>query len=539
MAELSRSTKDLISKYELWQRSLKPKDGVLNLHVDEVASRVATFYEQIRTIIDWKEEHLMRRAAIIRKLKRRFIDLELSDFSAQNVAEPLVLELIRGGYFSNNKIEESKVLEIQKIIEKYVFILRNNPEYKNGKTGIQFYTKILEVSACEIEETLAPSLREMAMIDFMFSHMQERIKINEKIYERSLLKKEDTDIQIYIAVQKALFKLDEPIISYNILKYKYTYWDNPSEEDLLKISQGMHKILKDIDFQLQHPMQKKFYLISERYDTPYLLLGDILSSDDLEKTVQVVEQPNLFEGLIKNAYSSRLKDLRVKIKRAAFYSVASIFITKILSLIALDIILAKILNEKFNFLILTVDVMIPTLLMTFIVTTVRTPSAKNMNLAVMETIKIVYQNDKQDIYEVKTAKKRSFITRLMLSFIYIVGAFVSFGFIYWVLKYFNFPISSIIINIMFIALILFAGKAIQRRAKELTIEEEREGFLEFISDILILPITELGRWLSNTWKQYNAITAFFNALIDMPFSAFVEFLERWRYFIKEKKEDIQ
>ena len=539
MAELSRSTKDLISKYELWQRSLKPKDGVLNLHVDEVASRVATFYEQIRTIIDWKEEHLMRRAAIIRKLKRRFIDLELSDFSAQNVAEPLVLELIRGGYFSNNKIEESKVLEIQKIIEKYVFILRNNPEYKNGKTGIQFYTKILEVSACEIEETLAPSLREMAMIDFMFSHMQERIKINEKIYERSLLKKEDTDIQIYIAVQKALFKLDEPIISYNILKYKYTYWDNPSEEDLLKISQGMHKILKDIDFQLQHPMQKKFYLISERYDTPYLLLGDILSSDDLEKTVQVVEQPNLFEGLIKNAYSSRLKDLRVKIKRAAFYSVASIFITKILSLIALEIILAEIFNEKFNFVILTADVMIPTLLMTFIVTTVRTPSAKNMNLAVMETIKIVYQNDKQDIYEVKTAKKRSFITRLMLSFIYIVGAFVSFGFIYWVLKYFNFPISSIIINIMFIALILFAGKAIQRRAKELTIEEEREGFLEFISDILILPITELGRWLSNTWKQYNAITAFFNALIDMPFSAFVEFLERWRYFIKEKKEDIQ
>ena len=88
-------------------------------------------------------------------------------------------------------------------------------------------------------------------------------------------------------------------------------------------------------------------------------------------------------------------------------------------------------------------------------------------------------------------------------------------------------------------MILFAGKAIQRRARELTIEEEKEGFLGFITDILILPITEVGRWLSNTWKQYNAIAAFFSALIDMPFSAFVEFLERWRYFLREKKEDMQ
>ena len=119
------------------------------------------------------------------------------------------------------------------------------------------------------------------------------------------------------------------------------------------------------------------------------------------------------------------------------------------------------------------------------------------------------------------------------------STFVSFGLIYWAFSYFGFPLSSIIINIIFIALILFAGTAIQKRSQELTIEEESEGFLAFVSDILFLPITGMGRWLSNTWKQYNAIAALFNALIDMPFSAFVEFLERWRYFLKEKREDIR
>ena len=122
---------------------------------------------------------------------------------------------------------------------------------------------------------------------------------------------------------------------------------------------------------------------------------------------------------------------------------------------------------------------------------------------------------------------------------YLAGACVSFGFIWWVFYYFNFPTTSIVINLIFIALILFAGTAVKKRSQELTIHEESEGFLGFVTDVLFLPITDLGRLLSNTWKQYNVITAFFNALIDMPFSAFVEFLERWRYFIKEKKEELR
>lgn len=539
MSELSESTKNLISKYQLWQKSLRPKEGVATLHVDEVASKVAAFYEQIRTIIDWKEEHLMRRAAIIRKIKRRFLDLELSNFSTENIAEPLVLELIRGGYFPNDKIEESKISDVKRIIEKYVFILKNSPKNKKGKSGLKFYNHLLEIAACEIEETLSPSIKEMALIDYMFSAMQKQIKVNEIVYERNLLKKEETDIQIYIAVQQALFKLDNPIISYNIIRYKYPHWDNPSEEEIFKISQNIYKILNNVEKNLSHPLGKKFYKICEKYDTPYLLLGDILSKDDIEKTRKEISEPPLLEKYIKNAYTERLKDLKTKITRAAIYSTASIFITKILSLIVLEIVLIKIFKGHLNSLSLIADILIPTMLMAVLIITIKPPSKKNLNIAILETIKIVYQKEKKDTYEIKIAKKRGVITRLILSLIYLLGAVLTFGFIYWVFNYFKFPITSIIINFIFIALILFAGTAVKTRSQELTIEDESEGFLGFISDILFLPIAGVGRWLSNTWKQYNAIAAFFNALIDMPFSAFVEFLERWRYFIKEKKEELR
>ncbi|MCX6720988.1 MAG: hypothetical protein NT026_00015 [Candidatus Staskawiczbacteria bacterium] len=174
--------------------------------------------------------------------------------------------------------------------------------------------------------------------------------------------------------------------------------------------------------------------------------------------------------------------------------------------------------------LLAADVLIPTLLMFLIVISIRRPSKKNLNLVTMETMKIAYKKESADIYEIKMSRKKGIAIKIVLSLMYVLSAFITFGAIYYVLNYFGFPITSIIIDIIFIALILFAGTAVSKRAQELTMEDEKEGFLSFFSDVFFLPMQGLGRWISNKWKRYNAFTAFFNALIDMPFSAFVDFI---------------
>jgi len=549
MQELSEATKKLILQYKLaYQRNL-PKQGVTTIHVDEVAKKVAAFYEQIRTIVDWKEEHLMRRAAIIRKLKRKFFDLELNNFSQTgtgNAAESLVLELIRGGHFPNDKIEESKINDVQKIINKYVFILKNNPENKAGKAGLGFYNWLIEVAACEIEETLAPAIKEMALIDYMFGSMKEKIKVSDKIFESGLLKKEDANIQIYIAICQALFKLDKPIISYNLIKYEYPGWQRADEQLIRKISDNAFNIWLQIEKDLVSPLANKFYYICEKYDTPYLLMGDILSMNDSTETGKEILDPSVLESLIKDAYLKRLSTLKSRISRAAIYSTISIFVTKVLSLLLLEVLIEKyILKEKIDWSLLSVDVLVPTILMFLLVISIRKPSKKNLNLVTVETMKIAYKKESADTYEIKMSRKRGLVMKIFLSLMYVFSAVVTFGIIYFIFKYFfgSLPptefITSFIIDIIFIAVILFAGTAVAKRAQELTMEEEREDFLSFLSDVFFLPVQGLGRWISMTWKQYNALAALFNALIDMPFSVFIEFLEKWRYFIKERKEEIR
>ncbi len=539
MPKVSEKTRQLIRQYQYWHKSLEVDEKETTIHVDEVASRVASFYEKIRTIVDWKEEHLMRRAAITRKLKRKFLGINLTDpkFKEKNIAEPLILELIRGGHFPNDKIKESKIAEVEKIIRKYIFLAKNSPKIDNSRKKLQFYNWVVEIAACEIEETLSPPIRQKALLDYMFKIMKERIGVNEGIIVWKGIKKEKKDILIYIAVQEALFKLDKPIISYNFIKYKFPSWNNFGEAELREIAKNIYRIWDEIEEDLSEPLGEKIYNICEKYNTPFLILGDILSEENPSDIEKKMSQPEVIESLIKNAYSKRLSTLKSRLFRAAIYSTFSIFLTNSLSLVVLEIPLAKLITGHFMPITIVVDILGPTLLMLLMVITIKPPPESNLNVVIMKTMEIIY--GKKDVfYEVKAPRKKGIIMKIIISIIYLFGAGISLGIIIKVFEMANFPPTSVVINTIFVALIAFAGLAIRKRGEELTIEGEKSGFFGFIADILLLPIANLGRWLSNKWKQYNAIAAFFNALIDMPFMIFVEFLEQWRYFLKEEKEKI-
>ena len=542
MPQISESTEKLISYYQNWHQSLRPKEEITTIHADEVASKVAAFYEKIRTIVDWKEEHLMRRSAIIRKLKRKFLNLELNGEKElpeiqKEVAESLILELIRGGHFPNDRIEEIKILEVQKIINKYVFILKDVPEIKNKREQLQFYNWILEIAACEIEETISPLVKEKGLINYMFELMKKRIRVNEGVFKTDILKEEEKNIQIYIAVQQALFKLDHPIISYNLLKYKFPYWTSQTKERFPETAKNIYKIWKDVEKDLTNHLGKKFYTICEKYDTPYLLLGDILSEEKKE-IIKEISNPETLETLTKKAYEKRLSTLKHRLFRAAFYTTLSVLLGNGLSLFLIEIPLARLIHGRFTPLSIVVDIFESTLLMFLFVATVKLPSKTNLSLVIIETMKITYQTKKIDSYEIKIPRTKGLITRFLITLIYLLSVSVSLAILVSIFELAKFPITSIIINIIFIPITIFAGLAVRRKSEELTVEEKRGSFFSFLIDIFSLPIAGLGKWLANKWKRYNAIAAFFNALIDMPFFVFVEFLEQWRFFLKEKKEEI-
>jgi hypothetical protein len=526
MPELSDSTKQLLQKYQLWHNSLQQKEGIATIHVDEVASRVASFYEKIRGVVDYRDEHLLRKTAIERKLKRRM----LLKKSGEAVAEPLINELIRGGHFPNDAIEEKKIEDVKKIVDKYVYILEKIPSAEESSKA-NTYNWIIGIAACEIEETLSPPLKERALIEYMIQNTKEKIRIKKEISE------EEIEIQLYVAIQQALFNLDSPLITYHLLRRRIPDWGNLSPEKLKTIAKNICGVREKMESILNHPLAEKFYKICEKYDTPYLILDDIISESPSE-AYEKLSGPERLENSIRKSYNQKVATLKSRLGRAAFYSTVSIFLTNVLSLFVLEIPFTKYVTGSFNFFAIGVDILGPTFLMFLLVATVKPPEKSNLNRVILETVKIVYKSEKKEIYEIRPSRRKGIISKILISALYLFSFCLSFGLIIWGLYNLNFPVLSYIIFVIFISLIAFTGMKIRGRARELKITESRDTFLGFLLDVLALPILRLGKWLSLRWKKYNAIAVIFSSLIDMPFQIFVEFLENWRGFLKEKKEEI-
>ena len=361
--------------------------------------------------------------------------------------------------------------------------------------------------------------------------MQERIEIPTDVTQS------EKETQISIAVQKSLFKLDNAIISYHLLKKQYPEWVNLPNIQLEGVTKNIYSIWDNIEKALDHPLSSRFYKICEQYDTPFLIVGDIVSADP-QKSKEILENPQVLEKYIRRDYLRRLQGSKSKTSRAAIYSTISIFITKILLALAVEIPFDRYVTGLLDWQVIGLSVAIPPSLMFFLVLTIRPPRKENLEKVVLETMKIVYGTEKKDVYRVKPIKKRGVLFHALITLFYLITFLVSFGLIWWGLSKLNFGILSIIIFIIFLSLIAFAGNRIRERAKELLVEEEKGNFFTFVLDSFSLPFIKLGERLSGEWTKYNIVLIFIIAFFDFPFQFFTELLEQWRYFLKEKKDEI-
>jgi hypothetical protein len=530
---ISQGVRQLVEEYKLWQKEseVRPEEGVIS--VDEVVARVASFYEKIRGIVDWREEHLLRKTAIERILKRR---LAISGID-ENFAENFLSELVRGGHFPNNRISLEKVDEIQAIIEKYVFITisHRDGEKKARKDSEDW---ILGIAAVEIEEALSLPRRERALIALMADDLEKRIQVATRKSEKAVQFAEgEKKLQTYVAEQKALFKLDSSTITYHILERFYADWKTPSKETLEYVSEHLNTLYENTEKILSHPYGERFYQLAEKYDTPYLILGDILAEES-DRFSEMVANPSQLEEAIRQAYNKRHTKLRGRIGRAAFYSTLSVFLTKILAALAVELPIERTMGTDPNYLAIGLNIVIPPLLMLGLVATARTTSQRNFEHVMVEVIKIVQVRDRQDVHKILPLRDRSGLLAGIVRGFYLFSFIFSFGVLVWILQKLEFPLFSTFIFLMFVSLVLFAGTRIRQRARELMIEASSEGFFYNLFDIFSLPMIQVGRWLSGKLVRYNIFVLALNFLIEVPFQVFVEFLEQWRGLLREKKDEI-
>ena len=119
---INENTKRLFQVIYSEQNKVEERDDETpKIKVSALISRLAFFYEKVRNAVDYDEEHLLRKNAIARILRRQvMIEGVVKESDSRRIAEHLLVELIRASYLANGKVPELKITEVTKLLEKYI-----------------------------------------------------------------------------------------------------------------------------------------------------------------------------------------------------------------------------------------------------------------------------------------------------------------------------------------------------------------------------------------------------------------------------------
>ncbi|MDD5341456.1 MAG: hypothetical protein PHC97_03420 [Patescibacteria group bacterium] len=503
------------------------KEGEELIRVNLMTSAVALMYEKIRTIIDYKEEHLLRKSAIFRILKRRF--LESRDY--QKISENVLKELVSAGYLETNKYPESKIDDVAKVVEKYDLLYSGVEGQKGLANALNLYDWILGLAACEIEEAIVPANKDRVFVRFLFEEMKARTEIVSQTMAES-----EKNLQLYLAVNRSLIKSDKPMLEFLILKLWHPDWQNNYQIFLPQFIDQIYQIKESIDKQINHRLANKLLAFCRRYATMVIILREVIY-DDLRKAQELVNDQKILESKIRAVCQKKYSDTKHRLRTHIWRAIVYVFLTKMLLALILEIPFDMYLLHTFSWVAAIVNVTFPPLLMILIATTIRTPSEKNTQ-AMIAGIEDLLSGKVPEINYIREIKKRNWFTWLIYNLFYLVSFIIPFALIVYFLLMIKFSLLSILLFVLFVSIVSFFGVRIRGLARELIVLKKRENISGEIFDFFTLPFIRMGRFLSLNFSRVNVFVFIFDFMIEAPLKIILQAIEEWLAFFKEKKEDI-
>jgi len=495
------------------------------IQVNEFVGKMASIYEKMRNSFDFKDAHILRKNAIHRMLKRHFF---LSNDS-NKIARYLASELVRGGYLPNNSVTDSKVESIAKIVAKYLLI-KEGIAFKVVKKN-EINKWLIEMASCEIDEEVVPPELDEALVDVMFQEMSRRVKLaNIKIKEK------EYNIQLYIAVLRAIRKLDKSLIEYNLLKFYSPKWRDYGRENIKAIVNKIDYAKELIQTKAKSPIADRFYSAVKKQVPPYRIIKEIIEQDPKEAR-EIFSNEEKREETIQIITKSKYKTTRSKLARGAIRAIIYVLLTKIFLAVLIEMPYEFFVLKEYNYFALGVNILFHPILLFFLAITASLPREKN-TLALIERIGQILNSDYRELEQIRIKISRPSAKRSVFNFFYLLITLGFFALIVWGLASVGFNIVSIILFVVFLCVVSFLGIRVRNIAKEYKINTGKVGALRALIDFLALPIVRTGKLLTMNFSRINVLVMFLDIAFEAPFKLILQYMDEWFSFLREKRDEI-
>lgn len=523
MQTLSSTAQELIKGLSV--TTAPDTQGEPMISVSRTVSAAAVIYEAARNAVEFRADHLIRRAAIERILKRRLV----TSSDGAGIAESLIRELLWARYLENNRVPVRKEREVQKIIDKYVVFKDEVFKLEGIKEKAMVSQWILGVESCEIEECLKPSPAREALNSFVFRILKERILIPEEKDQKT------HDIQVYLATQRSFASSDDAILRFRLFISFLPEWINLSSSEALDVAPKFLSIYQEIEQQLYHPLSDRLRRHIAKEVAPFNVIRDLANEYPLE-FANLLNDEILLEKKCRLILIQRYQETASRLQRAAVRSIIYIFLTKMVLAFIVEM-PYDYLTKNANYLALIINTLFPPALMFAVTSAIHIPGEENTVKILSKIKEYLYQSvSNKTTLEVQVSSRKPMLTMFFTLF-YLLTYLLMFGGTIYFLRQLHFNIVSQGIFLFFLSIVSFFGYRVRRLTKDYEYAERERAFGPII-DFLFLPILRVGQWLSKELQQINVLIFVFDFIIEAPFKAFFYVIEEWISFVKIKREEI-
>ena len=501
------------------------------IEVSDTVSFLAFLYEKLRNAVEFSEEHLIRRIAITRILKRRLSIKPTGESEGEN----LIRELLWGRYIKRDYGTTIQAQQAQKIIDTYLKLQDKIHHEGQVKSKQSIFSFIVELLSCEIEEVLYPveTQTQSAYLFFLYQELKNRVKIEGVEFQIK-------DTYFYAACEAAYAKNDRQFIRYHLFTLQYSKLIDTDENQLAVISKNFRRIFQHIESIIKNPYHERLVRYVKKQLPPFLIFYHLLDKRKNDSLALLIKQAEL-EQEVQRECSLRYQQTGEKLKMAGIRSIIYIFLTKMLFVLLLEIPLTKYFYGQIHYASIAINTLFPPALMAAIITFVNPPSNRNTRKIYARILDIIdYDPKKDDVVSFVISKKSKVKRPLMYAIftvLYSVLFWGIFSIIFFALDYVDFNLISKGIFIFFLTVVTFFGYRIRQIAKEYALETER-NILSPIVEVIFLPILSVGKIFSRELSKINLLMFVFDAIIETPLKLIFEVIEEWFKFTRKQKEEI-
>lgn len=515
-------TEPLLRAIKPVERPPVPETSRIRVHA--AVSRFSVLYERIRNAVDYKDDHLLRKAAILRILKRQSV----FERNPSVIADQLIRELIGAKYLPNDELDERLIVEASIVVRKFLAI-------QKVRLGSSSHMEWLQgIIAVELEDLLVDSTPEKLLSTFLYERLADRIRL-----VGSNLPANDIRIQTYIAVHRTFLKADDDMVGYKLLRAYLPEWMRP--QDWVETPQAFAERLLGVERRIRLTMATPESGVILRAVRPWAVSLRILVTGLHEKpgeAAEVLQKKEAVEGLVSKIAERKYQESKTRLRRGALRATIYLFVTKMLVALVLEVPLELIWYKEVFIPPLMVNTLFPPGLMFLVSLLIRIPGKDNTKKIVSQTHALI-GNEPMPWIDIRFGHQRPRSSQWLFNAIYAATFGLIFGLIAWLLHEFDFTWISSLIFLFFLCVVSFFAFRLRLNAREYVVLPPAQRTSTAMMDFISLPILRAGQWLSRGISRINVFLFFFDFLFEAPFKLFLSVMEEWLLFIKEKKDELQ